>query len=117
MAASSSDYADGSVHELTQGRTELAAILAGANTRGQVGSSRGSGVRGWGGVDGCHHSHALQVAPIIPPFLLPPQLVLVDYSASWCGPCRMMLPVLQQFAREWRGKLAVIKVRPPYSPL
>ncbi|PRW57641.1 Thioredoxin chloroplastic [Chlorella sorokiniana] len=38
------------------------------------------------------------------------QLVLVDFSASWCGPCRMMLPVLQQLAQELCGRLAVVKV-------
>jgi thiol-disulfide isomerase/thioredoxin len=44
------------------------------------------------------------------------QLVLVDFSASWCGPCRMMLPVLQQLARDHRGRLAVVKVSPGLLP-
>jgi hypothetical protein len=39
------------------------------------------------------------------------QLVLLDFSASWCYPCRMMLPVLRQLAEEHRGRLVVVKVR------
>jgi thioredoxin-like negative regulator of GroEL len=38
------------------------------------------------------------------------QVVLVDYSAEWCGPCRMLAPVLGQLAREHAGRLAVLKV-------
>lgn len=68
----SSDFADGGVHSLTMGSSELSSILASAASRRQ--------------------------------------LVLVDYSASWCGPCRMMEPVLRNLAGQHRGRLAVVKV-------
>ena len=36
--------------------------------------------------------------------------VLVDFWASWCGPCRMIAPVVKQIAEQYEGKLAVGKV-------
>lgn len=39
-----------------------------------------------------------------------PGLVLVDFTAAWCGPCRRLAPLLDQLQQEFEGSLEVVKV-------
>jgi thioredoxin 1 len=36
--------------------------------------------------------------------------VLVDYWAEWCGPCKMIAPILDEIAGDYQGKLRIAKV-------
>ena len=42
--------------------------------------------------------------------------VLVDFWAEWCGPCRMIAPIVQEISEEYAGKLVVGKVDVDSNP-
>ena len=42
--------------------------------------------------------------------------VLVDFSAVWCQPCKMLDPIVKQLAGEWDGKVKVVKIDADENP-
>ena len=44
------------------------------------------------------------------------ELVLIDYWAEWCGPCKMIAPVLDELAEEYDGRVRIAKLNIDENP-
>jgi len=44
------------------------------------------------------------------------QPVLVDFTATWCGPCKKLTPIVEEFAKDYSGRVKVFKVDVDKAP-
>jgi thioredoxin 1 len=42
--------------------------------------------------------------------------VMLDFYADWCGPCKMLLPTVEELADEYTGKVKIVKINVDDSP-
>lgn len=42
--------------------------------------------------------------------------VLVDFFAEWCGPCRMLAPVMQELSEKYAGRVKMVKLNVDHAP-
>ena len=62
------------------------------------------------------HIHYVTDASFKSDVLESPVPVLVDYWAEWCGPCKMIAPILDDVARDYAGRLKVAKLNIDENP-
>ncbi len=43
-------------------------------------------------------------------------LVIVDFFATWCGPCRQMLPIMEELSNELKGQVKIVKMDVDEAP-
>ena len=62
------------------------------------------------GLETAGFSHCTQIQQLALP------LVLIDYWAEWCGPCKMIAPTLEEVASEYQGRVKVAKLNIDDNP-
>ena len=64
-----------------------------------------------------HHTRTVSDASFTQDVLNASGLILVDFWAEWCGPCRMITPALDEIAQDFAGRLTVAKINIDENPV